>query len=421
MLQLFVKDETNALSAGQLEKALADAAPLLDACRAGHAQYADSLGWLRVEEWAGEQKRAEIKARAQSIRRKADAFVLIGVGGSNNAARAVLRALEPAGPTQVLWAGNTLSAWEFNRLLEQLEGRQVYIDCVAKNFETLEPGSAFRVLRQYLKKRYGEEEAARRILCTGTPGSQLDDLCRREGYAFLPFPPNIGGRFTALSGVHLLPMAVAGVDIDELAWGAAAMEQQLRTQPAGENIALRYAVLRWLYGRKGYKAEMLSAFEPRLAGFFQWWQQLFAESEGKQGKGLLPVTGEYSEQLHSLGQFVQEGTPLLFETFLDVKEPGTKDSLVIGGTDVADGFGYLDGKDFWQVNRASFEATRAAHSQVLPCLTLAMDRLDAFHMGQLFYFFAFACYLSAELLGVNPFDQPGVEAYKQRMFRALGR
>lgn len=421
MLELSVWDGRGVVSAEELAAAEQRAAPLLARCLAGEERYADSLGWLRVDEWAGEEQLARAEALAAEIRRKADAFVLIGVGGSNNAARAVIRALAPAGGTQVLYAGNTLSAHEINDTLRRLEGRAVYLDCVAKNFETLEPGAAFRVLRGYLERRYGKTEAARRILCTGTPGSRLEELCARQGYAFLPFPPNIGGRYTALSYVHLLPMAVAGIDIRALARGAADMQRRLAREAAGKNLALRYAVLRSLYGERGYRAELLAAFEPRLAGFFKWWQQLFAESEGKKGKGLLPVTGQFSEELHSLGQFIQQGTPLLFETFLDVRIPGETDRLIIDADDLADGFAYLDGKDLWAVNKASFAATRKAHSAALPCLTLTLDRLDAYHCGQMFYFFAFSCYLSGELLGVNPFDQPGVEEYKDRMFRALGK
>lgn len=421
MLKLEKFDNNQVVSEEELTKKIADSKGLLERCKRGESCYEDSLGWLHVDEWAGQAELEELEELAKEIREKADAFVLIGIGGSNNAARSVIEAIASDGATKVLYAGNTLSANEQNRLLRELEGKELYINCVAKNFETLEPGACFRLLRQYLVRRYGGEGGAGRIMCTGTPGSQLEALCKREGYVFKPFPPNIGGRYTALSNVHLLPMAVAGVDIRAMVRGAAEMENLLMAQPAEENIALRYAVLRNLYNQKGYQAEMLSTFEPRLSFFLKWWEQLFAESEGKDGKGLLPVTGEFSEQLHSLGQFVQDGTHLMFETFLDVKNPGQNDSVIIGGTDVEDGFGYLDGKDFWEVNKASFTATRRAHGQVLPCLTLELDVLDAYHYGQLFYFYSFMCYLSGSLLGVNPFDQPGVEAYKRWMFDALGK
>ena len=214
-------------------------------------------------------------------------------------------------------------------------------------------------------------------------------------------------------------MAAAGADVAALCRGAEKMAAALRRLPADENPALQYAALRYLLWQKGYRAELLSCFEPRMKGLFKWWEQLFAESEGKDGRGLLPVTGEFSEQLHSLGQFIQDGTHILFETFLNVKEQQASLSLAPDG--VEDGFGYLDDKDFEDLNRAAFAATRTAHSATLPCVTLTIDRVDEENLGGLFYFFQFACYLSAELLGVNPFDQPGVEAYKGWMFRALGK
>ena len=237
----------------------------------------------------------------------------------------------------------------------------------------------------------------------------------------MPFATNVGGRYTALTEVHLLPMAVAGVDIRALVAGARTMERVLRTAPVGENSAFAYASARNMLWDRGYRVELLSFFEPRFRWFSKWWEQLFAESEGKDGRGIFPAAAECSEELHSLGQFVQDGTHILFETFLDILEPGVGDSLVLGGTDVADAFGYLDGKDFWDINKASFTATREAHAGMLPCFTLELDRLDEEHMGMLFYWFAFACYASGELLGVNPFDQPGVEAYKRLMFDALGK
>lgn len=395
-------------------------ADVLARCQAGEERYADALGWLSVDEWAGEEMLVRTEALAERIRSEADIFVVIGVGGSNNGCRSAVSALGPEG-VRLVWAGNTLSAYELNQVLKELDGHDVAIDCIAKNFETLEPGSSFRLLRQYLVERYGAAEAARRIVCTGTIGSSLDNLCRAEGYTFVPFATNVGGRYTALTEVHLLPMAVAGIDIRALVTGARTQERLLRTAPARENAAFRYAAIRNMLWSRGYRIELLSFFEPRFRWFAKWWEQLFAESEGKDGKGLFPAAAECSEELHSLGQFVQDGTHNLFETFIDVLEPGAEDGLVLGGTDVADGFGYLDGTDFWDINKASFSATRAAHASTLPCLTLELDRLDAEHMGMLFYWFAFACYASGELLGVNPFNQPGVEAYKELMFKALGK
>ena len=420
MLDLNTTYTEKFVASGELAAYAEAHAHVLARCQAGEERYADSQGWLEVDEWAGSAVLDRTERLAAELRAIADTFVIIGVGGSNNSARAVIKALRPNG-ARIVYAGNTLSAHELNGVLAELEGHDVVIDCIAKNFETLEPGSSFRLLRQYLVGRYGKEEAAHRIVCTGTIGSPLEELCRAEGYTFVPFATNVGGRYTALTEVHLLPLAVAGADIRALAAGAKRMQEQLRKTDGLENSAWRYACLRNILWDRGYRVELLGFFEPRFRWFSKWWEQLYAESEGKDGKGIFPAALECSEEMHSLGQYAQDGTHQLFETFIDLMEPGAGDSLVLGGTDVADAFGYLDGKDFWDINKASFNATRAAHAEVLPVLTLEIDRIDEEHFGMLFYWFAFACYASGSLLGVNPFDQPGVEAYKRLMFEALGK
>lgn len=416
------------VSSEEVTRASVERADVLARCQAGEERHAGALGWLHVDNWASDEKIAQIESLAAQLRERADTFVLIGVGGSNNAARAVLAALGARdgsldGTHHVIYAGNTLSAFELRRVLEDLEGHEVVIDCVAKNFETLEPGSSFRLLRQWLTRRYGEKDAASRIVCCGTPGSHLEGLCHAHGYAFTTFPEPVGGRFTALTEVHLLPLAFAGADVRALVSGARSEEALLRddTRDPLANAAWRYALIRRLAWDAGPRVELLSFFEPRFRWLSKWYEQLFAESEGKRGRGLFPASAEYSEELHSLGQYVQDGTRQLMETFLDVVEPGEGDSLVLGGSDIDDRFGYLDGADFWDINKASFAATRAAHAPTLPCPTIELDRLDAEHLGRLLYFLMFSCYLSASLLDVNPFDQPGVEAYKRLMFRTLGR
>lgn len=418
MVTLRVLDE-KCRAAQELEGYIKEHHAVLDAVRGGEESCEDSLGWLHTDEWAGEAMLARFESLAQTIREKADVFVIIGVGGSNNAARSLIEALKPAGAPQIVYAGNTLSPHALCEMMDKVRGRSVYIDCIAKNFETLEPGSSFRILRKYMYDTYGAQEAAKRIIATGTKGSLLEELCQEHGYTFLEFPLNVGGRYTAITSVGLLPMAVAGIDIREVVRGAAAMEREVFDAPAKDNIAFQYAALRNIYLSQGYSLEMLASFEPQFRWFYKWWVQLFAETEGKDGRGLFPVCGEYSEELHAVGQFVQDGTPLMFETFLDVKEPNA--SLVIENDGIRDAFDYLDGMDFWQINKTAFNATVKAHKEKLPCLILEIDRLDAFHFGQLFYFFMFSCYLSARLLGVNPFNQPGVEAYKKWMFDGLGK
>lgn len=418
MLKLRICDQRNQVTDLELSRAIQTSIPILEQAQCGERQYSDSQGWLKVIEWANEETVSQIEHIANQIRGNCNAFVLIGVGGSNNAARSVIEALQTDGP-EILYAGNTLSDNAINRLLNRLKGKNFAVDCIAKNFETLEPGVSFRILRQVLTERYGEKEAARRIICTGTYKSSLEQLCNEHGYTFVPFPTNIGGRFSALSYVGLLPMAIAGIDIRALIKGAADMQEQLHSGNPEDNLALRYAVLRNLYYQKGYKVELMASFEPQFRWFYKWWVQLFAESEGKDGKGLFPVTAEYSEELHAVGQYIQDGTPLMFETFLNFTEQ--QDDLVIFPDNINDSFDYLNDKTISEINKAAFEATVNAHSEKLPCLIFDFPILDAYHYGQLFYFFQFACYVSGCILGVNPFNQPGVEAYKRWMFQALGK
>ena len=404
-----------------LDQRVQAAAPLLAEVLAGEEQYQDNLGWFSVDEAAGPERVDFLLEQAARVRADADAFVVIGIGGSNQAARAVVKALRPEDGPAILWAGNTISACETARLLKELDGyRSVYIDCIAKNFETLEPGISFRVLRHYLEQRYGQAEAAKRIFATGTPGSTLHQLCMDNGYTFLTFPERIGGRYSVGSDVGLFPMAVAGVDVKALVQGMRDMRDQLRAAPAGENLALRYACLRKWMLEQGLSLEMLAFFEPRLDYFAKWWIQLFAESEGKDGTGLYPVVSSNSEDLHSIGQFIQQGSPILFETFVTVRARDA--SVVLPATDKKDYFDYLTGRDFWDINDTARRATMRAHSEGgIPCLELSIPAIDAHTLGELFYFFLFSCYLSCRLVGVNPFNQPGVESYKGYMFKNLGK
>lgn len=418
MLTLSYLDKQKCVTEDEIKELMLKNTALLHAAKQGEEKYADSLGWLDPDEWAGDDILKHIEKTATEIRASADAFVIVGVGGSNNSARSVIEALKGDDGPEIIYMGNTLSPHALNRELKKLEHKSFFINCIAKNFETLEPGAAFRVLRGLLDRQYGVD-AAKRIIATGTPGSELEAVCKENRYTFIQFPSNIGGRYSAISSVGLLPMAVAGIDIRTLVSGVKAMRTRLLAEDAEDNMALRYACIRNLLYRRGYRLEMLSSFEPQYRWFFKWWTQLFAESEGKEGKGLLPISAEYSEELHSVGQYVQDGESLMFETFLTVKEPNSV--LIIKADGLIDGFSYLNGKDLWDINRIAFEATRSAHSQKLPCLTLEVNCMDAESFGELFYFFQFACYLSGRILGVNPFDQPGVEAYKSWMFASLGK
>ena len=413
-----VEDQAGWLREEEIRKEMADSAAILEKAKQGEKIYSDSLGWLDPQVWAGEIWLDRYEELARQVRQQADVLVVVGIGGSNQAARAVVDAIGEQNGLQIVWAGNSLSAFSIRQVLEQLEGKQVYVDVIAKNFETLEPGLAFRVLREHLRKQYGASYGER-VICTGTRGSAFETLARNQGYHFLPFPENIGGRFTALSPVGLFPLACAGLDIRAMAEGARETHQWLMGLEAPVNPALQYAVIRNQLLRKGFRMEMLSYFEPRLFRFSRWWMQLFGESEGKEGMGLYPVTGCFSEDLHSIGQFLQEGTAVIFESFLEVEHSGA--SWTLRDDQVEDGFHYLDGMDVDQVNRAACRATIAAHSSRFPCIRLNVPAIDEHSFGALFYFFQFTCYLSARILGVNPFDQPGVEAYKKEMFRELGK
>ncbi len=406
-----------------LDKVLLEAqtlkyAYLLSDAAANFPWAAGSNGWADMESCASEALIRRIEEKAQLIRSRADAFVVIGVGGSNNAARAVIDALGPKAGIEIIYAGNSTAPSAISDVLHRIEGKSVFIDIIAKNFETLEPGAAFRVLRAELYRRYGDE-AAQRIIATGTKGSRLHKLCIEHGWDFYDFPEAVGGRYTAFTAVGLLPMAVAGADIRSLIAGGRAMRQCLLETPSENNPALLYAAARYLLGRQGFSTELLSVCEPRLHSFGKWWIQLFGESEGKQGKGLLPVYCEFSEQLHSMGQFLQDGCPSAFESFLKLEETDRSIRLLPDGID--DGFDYLDEKDFSQLNCAAFDAALHAHSAHIPCMQLEFGPCCETTFGKLFYFYMLSCVFSCCMSGVDPFDQPGVEAYKHKMFDVLGK
>lgn len=403
----------------EFDAAMADNQSYLKEILDNTTKYQDSLGWLNPSEWAGEDAVTNIIEKADEVRRKADVFVLVGIGGSNQAARAVIKALQNDDGPEILYAGNNISAHYVSQLMKKLEGKSVYINVIAKNFETLEPGIGFRVLRKYLEKRYGQE-ANTHITVTGTKGNRLHEISIENGYEFLEFPSNIGGRYSVLSDVGLYPMAVAGIDIKSLVQGTKDMQTNLYNCDPKENTALIYATYRNLLLQKGYNIEMMAFFEPQLHFFSKWWIQLFAESEGKDNKGIYPVAVNYSEDLHSVGQYVQDGQKILFETFIDIAEQNG--SVILTKDNVDDRFDYLNGKDFWDINKAAFEATIGAHSDSgIPCLRLTLPRLNEYYFGQMFYLLEFACYISGSILGVNPFDQPGVENYKGYMFNKLGK
>ncbi|MGC7871863.1 glucose-6-phosphate isomerase [Desulfosporosinus sp. SYSU MS00001] len=379
----------------------------------------NDLGWVDLTSLANDRLLESIEIKAREIRERGDIFVLIGVGGSNQGARAVIKSLGDK-HIEILYVGNNLSPRYLKTIMAKLAGKSVYVNIIAKNFATLEPGITFRVFRQYLEERYGREEASQRIIATGSlNGSSLEELGKKKGYTLMPFPLNVGGRYSVLSAVGLLPIAVSGVGIRELLRGAKDIKQIIHSQSPEKNDAVIYAVIRNILLTKGYQLEILAHFEPALAYFAKWWVQLFGETEGKEGKGLYPTSCSFTEDLHSLGQYIQEGQRLLLETFINLEDQGETFRIPAEDTDI-DGFNYLNNLDFAYLNKNAYEATVQAHVDGgVPCFIVNVPELTPYYMGQLLYFFEYACYLSASLLGVNPFDQPGVEAYKEKMFAQL--
>ncbi|WP_088187324.1 glucose-6-phosphate isomerase [Desulfosporosinus sp. FKA] len=393
--------------------------PLIEKVLEASTEDKDNLGWVDLDLLANTSLIQQIQAKAREIREKADVFVLIGVGGSNQGSRAVIESLGDNN-VEIIYAGNNLSPHHMNRVMAKLSDKSVYINVIAKNFATLEPGITFRVLRNYLEQRYGEAEAAKRIIATASlNNSSLEVLGKEKGYTLLPFPLDVGGRFSVLSAVGLLPIAVAGINITELLQGANDIKREIQSLSPEDNPAVLYGVTRNSLLQKGYNLEILAFFEPLLSYFSKWWIQLFGESEGKHGKGIYPTACSFTEDLHSLGQYIQEGQRMLFETFLNLENQGSSFKIPHEETD-NDGFQYIDSKDFTFLNKTAYEATVKAHVEGgVPCLVLNIPELTAYYMGQLFYFFQYACYISASLLGVDPFNQPGVEAYKNVMFSSL--
>lgn len=379
----------------------------------------DMLGWLDLPR-APRQDIEAIEDRAKRIQDESDRLVVIGIGGSYLGAKAVIEALPAEAAFPVIFAGVNLSPEYHERILAELEGSRFALCVISKSGTTLEPAIAFRLFRKKLVERFGERDARKRIVAvTDRESGVLRQMAKREGYASFPIPANVGGRFSVLSAVGLLPCAAAGIPIREMLEGAAdSLARHTRYDPRNE--AMRYAAVRYALHRAGAAIEILSTFHPELASFAEWWKQLAGESEGKSGAGLFPASAVMSTDLHSLGQYLQDGSRRMMETFL-AAEPHS-DLAVEPDAENLDGLDYLAGRSLGEVNRMALEGTREAHaSGGIPVLTIRTGRLTPDTVGALVVFFEIAISISARLLGVNPFDQPGVEEYKRRMFTLLGK
>ncbi len=389
----------------------------------------DFLGWMDLPVNYDKEEFARIEAAAARIRKDTDIFIAIGIGGSYLGARAAIEFLKSPhynakkkDTPDVYFAGNTISSTALSDLLELCEGRRVSVNVISKSGTTTEPAIAFRVFREYLEKTVGPEEAKKRIyVTTDKAKGTLKGLADREGYETFVVPDDVGGRFSVLTAVGLLPIAVAGCDIAALMKGAAKARAELSDPDIEKNPCYKYAAARHILYRKGRAVEMMVSYEPCYTMMNEWWKQLYGESEGKDGKGLFPASAVFSTDLHSLGQFVQDGSNILFETVV-LLEKAQKELTIGHDPENVDGLNFLTGRTMADINRKAFEGTVLAHSDGgTPSLVLHVPSVCEEELGYLIYFFEKACAISGHMLGVNPFDQPGVEGYKRNMFALLGK
>ncbi|MGL4654508.1 MAG: glucose-6-phosphate isomerase [Sarcina sp.] len=392
----------------------------------------DFLGWVELPTNYDKEEFARIKKAADKIKSDSEILVVIGIGGSYLGARAVIEMLnsnfynilgnEERKTPKVLYVGNNISSTYMHDLLQAIEGKDISLNIISKSGTTTEPAIAFRILKEYMEKKYGKEEAKARIYATtDAEKGALKGLADQEGYEQFVVPDNVGGRFSVLTAVGLLPIAVSGVEIDELMRGANDARVEYSNPNVLENDCYKYVAARNALYSKGKTTEILVNYEPNIQYFGEWWKQLYAESEGKDGKGIFPASANFSTDLHSIGQYIQEGRRNIFETVINVGK-ARHEITIEANEDNADGLNFLAGKTMDFVNKKAFEGTLLAHNDGgVPNLLINVPELTPYYVGKLIYFFEKACGLSGYVLGINPFDQPGVEAYKKNMFALLGK
>lgn len=385
------------------------------------------LGWVDLPINYDKEEFERIKKAAEKIRNDSDILVVIGIGGSYLGARAVIEALNPpkashlGGQVKILFAGNNLSSQQMQDILGQMEGKEVSLNVISKSGTTTEPGIAFRILRNWMEKKYGNDASSRIYVTTDSEKGALKNLANEKGYETFVVPDDIGGRYSVLTAVGMLPIAGAGIEIDKLMAGAAEARDNYLTDDLVKNDAYLYAVYRNIFYNSGKQIEVLANYEPCLHFVGEWWKQLFGESEGKDKKGIFPASVDLTTDLHSMGQFMQDGSRILFETVLNIEEDRVGMKLEKEENDF-DGLNYLAGKTLDEVNKKAMEATIMAHTDGgVPNLIINLPKLDAYNLGYLIYFWEKSCAMSGYLLGVNPFNQPGVEEYKKNMFKLLGK
>ena len=387
----------------------------------------DFLGWIDLPVDYDKEEFARIKAAAERIKQKCDVLIVIGIGGSYLGARAAIEMLKSPfynnlkkDTPDIYFVGNNISPTYLSEVLSICEGRDICVNIISKSGTTTEPALAFRIFKKLLEDKYGKEEAKTRIFATTDKAKgTLKELSDAEGYETFVVPDDVGGRFSVLTAVGLLPIACAGCDIDKLMKGAQNGREKFANDDG--NDCYTYAAIRNILYRKGKSVEMLVTYDPSFTMRSEWWKQLFGESEGKDQKGIFPASVTFSTDLHSLGQFVQDGSRIMFETVVDFKTP-KKDLFLENDAENLDGLNFLTNQNMSVVNRRAFEGTVLAHTEGgVPNMVLEVDALDEENLGELIYFFEKACAISGYMLGVNPFNQPGVESYKKNMFALLGK
>lgn len=400
-----------------------------DTLHGGNGLGNDFLGWLKLPENYDRGEFARIKACAEKIKKDTDVFIVIGIGGSYLGARAAVELLKSPfynnrkkDTPDIYFVGNNLNSGYLNEVLELCRDRDVSVNIISKSGTTTEPAIAFRVFRELLEKKYGKDGAKGRIYATTDKArGTLKELADAQGYEAFVIPDDVGGRYSVLTAVGLLPMAVAGCDIDKVMDGAYKAQQELAVWDLAKNDCYKYAAVRNILSRRGKSVEMLVSYEPAFTMMGEWWKQLFGESEGKDNKGIFPASATFSTDLHSLGQFVQQGSRTMFETVVHFAKPKTE-YVIPDSASNADGLNFLSGKAMSYVNDRAYEGTVLAHTDgMVPNIVLEVPEVNETEFGYMVYFFEKACAVSGYILGVNPFDQPGVESYKKNMFALLGK
>ena len=392
----------------------------------------DFLGWIDLPVDYDKDEFARIKAAAKKIQSDSEVLVVIGIGGSYLGARAAIDFLrhgfynnvskEIRKTPEIYYAGNSISPAYLKGLLDVVGDRDFSVNIISKSGTTTEPAIAFRIFKEKLEKKYGKEEAAKRIYATTDKAKgALKNLATEEGYESFVVPDDVGGRFSVLTAVGLLPIAVSGADIDKLMEGAASGREKALNNTFEDNDAVKYAAIRNILLRQGKSIEITANYEPSLHYFGEWWKQLYGESEGKDQKGIFPAAVDLTTDLHSMGQFIQDGSRLMFETVVNIEKTDA-DIVIQEEADDLDGLNYLAGKDMDFVNKSAMNGTILAHTDGnVPNLMVNVPEQNEFYLGELFYMYEFACGVSGYILGVNPFNQPGVESYKKNMFALLGK